>query len=265
MNKKVNKTSNFIKNKFDFVLFIVVLVLLATGIVMVLSASAPTSLAENGKSYTYVVRQLIFGIVGVIAMIIISKIDYHIYKKFYWPAYIVANILLILVIVPGLGSNSSGATRWLELGPLRFQPSEVAKVLLIIFYAGYLADHKSEITDFWRGFIRPLAFLIPPFLILFFVQNHLSVCIVIAAIVGVMMIAAGIRMLYVWITGAVGIAGIAGLLVYMQAKDAGGFRLSRILSFLDPWSDPTGDGWQVIQSFYAIGSGGLFGVGLRRK
>ena len=152
-----------------------------------------------------------------------------------------------------------------ERRPVQFQPSEVTKVLLIVFYAGYLADHKSEITDFWKGFVKPLLFLLPPFAILFFVQNHLSVCIVIAAIVGVMMIAAGIRMLFVWATCGIGAVGVTGLLLIMQAKDSGGFTLSRILSFLDPWSDPTGDGWQVIQSFYAIGSGGLFGVGQRRK
>lgn len=264
MKQRVSKTNNFIKNKFDFILFTVVIVLLALGIIMVLSASAPTSLAENGKSYTYAVRQLIFAIIGVTAMIIISKIDYHIYKKFYWPAYIVSIVILLLVLVPGLGSGANGATRWIKW-PVQFQPSEVTKVLLIVFYAGYLADHKSEITDFWKGFVKPLLFLLPPFAILFFVQNHLSVCIAIAAIVGVMMIAAGIRMLFVWATCGIGAVGVTGLLLIMQAKDSGGFRLSRILSFLDPWSDPTGDGWQVIQSFYAIGSGGLFGVGLRRK
>src|SRR5699024_2008053 len=107
---------------------------------------------------------------------------------------------------------------------VQFQPSEVTKVLLIVFYAGYLADHKSEITDFWKGFVKPLLFLLPPFAILFFVQNHLSVCIVIAAIVGVMMIAAGIRMLFVWATCGIGAVGVTGLLLIMQAKDSGGFR-----------------------------------------
>ena len=95
MKQRVSKANNFINNKFDFILFTVVIVLLATGIVMVLSASAPTSLAENGKSYTYAVRQLGFAVLGVTAMIIISKIDYHIYKKFYWPAYIVSVVILL--------------------------------------------------------------------------------------------------------------------------------------------------------------------------
>ena len=149
MKQRVSKTNNFIKNKFDFILFTVVIVLLALGIIMVLSASAPTSLAENGKSYTYAVRQLIFAIIGVTAMIIISKIDYHIYKKFYWPAYIVSIVILLLVLVPGLGSGANGATRWIKW-PVQFQPSEVTKVLLIVFYAGYLAEAVT-LTAIVRG------------------------------------------------------------------------------------------------------------------
>ena len=109
---------------FDFILFITVLILLAMGIVMVLSASSPKSLAESGSSYSYVTRQAIFAVIGIILMLIISKIDYKIYEKFAGIAYI--GSIIILAIVPIIGSSTKGATRWLDLGFIRFQPSEIA-------------------------------------------------------------------------------------------------------------------------------------------
>ena len=199
-------------------------------------------------------------------MFIISKIDYRFYKKFYWPAYIASCVILLLVVVPGLGASEGGATRWVRFpGIGQFQPSELTKIGLIIFYAGYLADHKNELKDFWKGFVKPLCFLIPPIAILFFVQNHLSASLIIAAISCIMMIIAGTRMLYFVLSGVLGGCGIGALLFYKLNFGGGSgenFRLDRIISFLDPWKDKLGDGWQVIQSLYAIGSGGLFGAGL---
>lgn len=138
---------------------------------------------------------------------------------------------------------------------------------MIIFYAGYLSDHKEELRDFKKGFVKPLVFLLPPVLIALVIQNHLSVGLVMGAITVVMMIMAGCRMSHFIFAGLVG-GGLGGgaLTLYMLSKgDAAGsssFRLDRILSFMDPWADPTGTGWQAIQSLYAIGSGGLFGAGL---
>lgn len=196
-------------------------------------------------------------------MIAISKIDYRIYKKLYKVAYILSIIFLALVVVPKIGVEVKGARRWINLGFGRFQPSELAKIGLIVFYAAYLSDHRTELNSFWNGFIKPLIYLIPPIAILFFIQDHLSASIIIIGIVSIMMLMAGSRLKYFLTAGiAGGTAGVLGMLMLAQATGKGGFRLARLTTFLDPWADATGDGWQVIQGLYAIGSGGLFGVGL---
>lgn len=201
MQKKVKKISNFVNNQFDFMLCITVLLLLALGIVMVLSASAPASIAEGKGSYSYVSKQAVFAVIGIVLMFFISKIDYRFYKKYYWTVYFISWIILLLVVIPGLGLNVNGATRWINLGFIQFQPSEITKIGMIIFYSGYLTDHKNELKSPINGFIKPLAFLIPPIGILFIVQNHLSVSIVIASVTSIMMLMAGARVLYFAIVG----------------------------------------------------------------
>lgn len=247
----------------DFILCITLFLLLALGIIMVLSASAPSALSMYSNSYYYVIRQVAYAAVGIILMFIISKIDYRIYKKFYKIAYWVSLIMLSLVIMPVIGSGAKGATRWLDFGFVRFQPSEIAKIGLIIFYAGYLSEHRTELGSFKDGFVKPLLYLLPPVGVLFFLQDHLSASIIIIAIVSIMMIMAGSKVKYFLTSGlGLGIAGIAGMFMLAQITGKGDFRLARLTTFLNPWADATGDGWQVIQGLYAIGSGGLFGVGL---
>lgn len=263
MPKKEKKVLNTSQKPFDFTLCIVIFLLLALGIVMVLSASAPSSLSTTGNSYTYVIKQAGFATLGIVLMLIISKIDYRIYKKFYKLAYVASIIALVSVVIPGIGVNVKGATRWIDLGFGSFQPSELAKIGLIVFYAGYLTEHKNDLGFFWKGCIKSFCFLVPPIAILFFLQDHLSASVVIISIVSIMMIMAGTRLkhfLTLGITG--GSVAIAGMLILATATDKGSFRLARLTTFLDPFADITGDGWQVVQSLYAIGSGGLFGVGL---
>lgn len=264
MKKKEKKVAKFTNQPFDFILCIVIFILLALGIVMVLSASAPSALAETGKTYIYAGRQLMFGILGIVAMFIISKIDYHILKKFYWPIYFASWIILLFVLVKGLGIESGGAKRWVAIPGLgQFQPSELTKIGLIIFYAGYLTDHKNELKDFWKGFVKPLAFLLPPIAVLFVIQNHLSASLIIGMISCIMMIMAGSRLLHFIIAGISGAGGIGAYLIYkLNSGGDSNFRITRIISFLNPFEDKLGSGWQVVQSLYAIGSGGLFGVGL---
>ena len=262
-NKTKKKFSKFANNQLDFILLITVILLLSLGLIMVLSASSPTSLAETGDdSYSYFSKQAIFAVVGIIFMLIISKIDYRYWKKFYKIAYIVSIILLLMVVIPKIGVEAGGAKRWINLG-VQFQPSEVAKIGLIIFYASYLTDHKDELKDFKKGFLKPLAYLIPVVLILILIQDHLSATIIIVLVVGIMMLVAGVKMRY-FATCGTGIATLGVAALYLMAKytNKGAFRFARLTSFLNPWADKQGDGWQVIQSLYAIGSGGLFGVGL---
>ncbi len=262
MGKRIKKVSNFVNNQFDFVLCITVLVLLAMGIIMILSASAPSALSTTGNSYTYVKKQFAFAIVGLVLMFILSKIDYRFYKKYYWPIYFASWLVLLLVLVPGIGHSVKGATRWVNLGFTQFQPSELTKIGLIIFYAGYLADHKSELTDFVKGFVKPLCFVIPPIAILFLVQNHLSVSLIIIIITISMMVMAGCRLKYFGASGGVGLLGIGSIVGVIQMSGKGGFRLDRIATYFNPWADAQGTGYQMVQSLYAIGSGGFFGVGL---
>ncbi|HJJ13784.1 MAG TPA: FtsW/RodA/SpoVE family cell cycle protein [Clostridiaceae bacterium] len=202
-SNKVKKVSKFVNNQFDFLLCITVLLLLSLGVIMVLSASAPSALSETGSSYTYVRKQATFAIIGIVLMFIISKIDYRFYKKYYWIVYFVSWTMLLLVIVPGIGRNVKGATRWINLGFGQFQPSEITKIGLIIFYAGYLSDHKDELNSFFKGFVKPFLFLVPPVGILFVVQNHLSVSLVIISVTATMMLMAGARVLHFAICGGV--------------------------------------------------------------
>ena len=262
MTKNKKTVPNFINNQFDFILFVIIIILLSLGIVMVLSASAPSAIAESGNSYSYVIKQLKAAILGIILMLIISKIDYRIYKKFYKAIYWISVLILLPVLIPGLGSSSNGATRWIDLKFIQFRPWERTKIGLIVFYAGYLADHKSELKSFGKGFVKPLIYILPPIAILYFVQNHLSASVVIGAVTCVMMIMAGCRLLYFVIAGLIGALVMTVGIIALQATGKGGFRIKRIMSFMDPWADATEVGWQAVQGLYAIGSGGLFGVGL---
>lgn len=267
MQKKGKNIRNASGKQIDFILLVVIILLLSLGIIMVLSASAPSALSETGNSYTYVTKQAIFAVLGFGVIFFFSKFDYRIFKKFYWVIYWISVGILLLVLIPGLKSSANGATRWINLGFMQFQPSELTKVGMIIFYAGYLSDHKNELRDFKKGFLKPLMFLIPPVAIAYVFQNHLSVCLVMGAITCVMMIMAGCKLSHFILSGlSAGGLGGGALALFLatkgQSAGAESFRIDRILNFMDPWQDPTGTGWQAIQSLYAIGSGGLFGVGL---
>lgn len=257
--KKKNK--DFSKEPIDFILLITVFIMLSLGIIMVMSASSPTSIAETGKSYSYVKTQAISAILGIILMFVISKINYKIYKRFYKVIYI--GIIILLASVAVIGKDVGGAKRWIDLGFISFQPSELAKIGLIIFYAALLTDNRQELGKMCKGFFYPLLFLLPIIAILIGVQNHLSATLLIVMIVSIMMLMAGTKLRYFLTWGTAGAtAGGLGLLMYAKLTGKGSFRINRLVTFLDPFKDTKGDGWQVIQSLYAIGSGGLFGVGL---
>ena len=268
MQKKIKRVSKFANNQFDFILCVTIILLLALGIVMVLSASAPSSLSTTGNSYTYVKKQLAFAAVGLFVMFFISKIDYRAYKKWYWYVYIIGCLVLLLVVIPGLGYSVNGATRWIKIGGTQFQPSEITKPCMILFLAGYLADHKEKIQSAKEGFIFPIVFFLIPAAILFIFQNHLSVSLVIAFITVVMMFIAGCRIKHFIILGLIAIAfigfifGIVGIKNSNNDNEEKNFRVNRLTSFMNPWEDPLGTGYQTIQSLYAIGSGGMFGLGL---
>lgn len=237
--KNVKKTK---LNPCDFTLCVAVALLLALGIVMVLSASSPSSLAIEGSSYTYVIRQLQSAILGVALMIIISRIDYKIYRnrKIYMSAYIISVLILLLVLVPNIGVSVNGARRWINLG-IQFQPSEITKIGLIIFFAAILTENKDKLKKLSTGFFAPLALCMIPVLILVLVQNHLSVTIVIIGVVSIMMLMAGSRFSHFAIFGTIGATfGVIGLLAMSKITGQGDFRIARMTSFLNPWADAQG-------------------------
>ena len=253
--KKEKSFSSFVDNPIDFTLVITILLLLSIGLIMVLSASSPSALSESGNSYSYFSKQLIFAVLGIFAMMFISKIDYRFYQKFYKHAWVISLILLALVLVAGRTVN--GAKRWIYLTEtLSFQPSELVKLLMIIFYAGILVKNRDELKLYSKGFIKHIC-LLAPIIGLLLLEPHFSASVVIIGICSIMMIMAGCKFWHFLVTG--GVVGIPAM-IFLIIKEP--YRLQRVITFLDPWQDATDTGWQVIQSLYAIGSGGLFGVGL---
>ena len=263
--KSVKGFSSFLNNPVDFTLVITVLLLLSIGLVMVLSASSPTALQETGdNSYTYFVKQLFFAVLGLIGMYFASKVDYRIYQRFYKQAWWLSFALLLAVLL--IGSDAKGAKRWIDLGFTTFQPSEIVKFLMIVFYAGILVKNRNELGKFWKGLVKHVLFLVP-IIVLLLLEPHLSTSMVIIITCCIMIIVAGCKFWQAFLAGVVGggaIGSAATILFFVSEAFQSRFQyaVTRITTFLDPWKDATGDGWQVIQSLYAIGSGGLFGAGL---
>ena len=263
--KEVRGFSSFLNNQIDFTLLITILLLLSIGLIMVLSASAPSSLQKYGNSYKFFEKQLIFAVAGVIAMWFISKIDYRIYQRFYWLAYGVS--ILLLVAVLAFGSESHGAKRWIEITKsLSFQPSEIVKFLMIVFYAGILVRNRDTLGKYFKGLVLHVA-LLAPVILLLLLEPHVSTSMVIIITCCIMMIMAGCKFWQFLATGFVGICAGGGIatVLYLASewfRNKFQYIVTRFITFTDPWKDATDSGWQIIQSLYAIGSGGLFGAGL---
>ena len=264
--RKIKGFSSFLNNPVDFTLVITVLLLLSLGLVMLLSASAPKSMQESadGNSYTYFARQLFFAVAGIIAMLGISRFDYRFFKKFYKLAYVASIVLLIMVLL--IGTESHGAKRWINLGFTTFQPSELVKICMIIFYAGILVKNRDDLGKFGKGLVKHVLFLVP-IIILLALEPHISTTMVIVITCCVMLIMAGCKFWQFVLSGIVagGVGGTVATILYFTNdwfQEKFQYIVTRFITFLDPWQNATGDGWQVIQSLYAIGSGGLFGVGL---
>ncbi len=241
----------------DFILLVTTLILLSLGVIMVLSASAPYALNRYNDSYFFAKDQLIYAIVGVVAMLIISNIDYRIYKRFAKIGLVIGIGLILAVFIPGLGVTRSEATRWLNIGFTTFQPSELTKLSVILFFSAILSEKKYQEKmqkSFW-GFCMFL--LVPGAITLILLkQPHMSAAIVILVISFAIMFVAGCKLKHLFTLLPFGIAGVVGMIAMAP------YRLDRLKYWLNPWSDIKGDGWQLVQSLMAIGSGGIFGLGL---
>lgn len=241
---------------FDMVLFVTISILLGLGIIMILSASSHLGDLKYGSPYYFFVRQIIWALIGTAIMLFISRIDYKLYRKYAKLIFVVAIGLLALVLVPGVGSGEiRGAKRWINLGFMDFQPSEAAKLATIIFLSASLSKNYKKLNNFWSGFL-PNFVWVGIVCALLYLEPHYSALALIFGISVILIFTAGAKIKHFIICMlAVLPLGIAGIAV-------SNYRLDRIFGFLDPWSDPLGSGWQVIQSLYAIGSGGIFGLGL---
>ncbi|MFC5703596.1 stage V sporulation protein E [Cohnella faecalis] len=229
--------------------------ILAIGVVMVYSASAVAAFHDYGDPYYYVKRQLIFAALGVVAMFVTMNVDYHMLRKWALPALLVCFGLLLLVLVPGIGNVRGGARSWLGIGSFGIQPSEFMKLAMILFLARLLSERQQLMPSFARGLLPPLGILGTAFGLIMLQPDLGTGAVMIGAALLVIYVA-GAKLSHLGGLALVGAAGFGALIA------AAPYRLLRITAFLDPWQDPLGAGYQSIQSLYAIGPGGLVGLGL---
>ena len=225
------------------------------GLLMIYSSSSIWSIYKFGNSYHYLIYQGIFVIIGITLIIVLSKIDYHIYYKLSTKLLIISLILLILVLIPGIGIIRNGSRSWFGIGGLGIQPSEFTKLSLIIFVSKYLERSNRFIKDYKQGVIPILVVLLLVFGLIMLEPDFGTGMIIVVSVIALLFIA-GVNMKFFLILGGVGVIGIILLIIVAP------YRMDRITSFLNPWSDPLGTGFQIIQSLYSIGPGGLLGTGL---
>lgn len=244
------------RGKMDFPLLVSIILLLCIGIIMVSSASSYSALSKYDDSNFFLVKQLGFAIVGFIAMIVISTIDYKKYKKVSYLFYGLNLILMILVLTP-LGVSVNGAKRWLGIGDFfRFQPSEIMKIALVLATATYVSCNYKKLNS-WKGYIVPAIFLFAVGVVMY-LQDHLSGMIVMIVASVSIIFSSGIKLKWKVIIPIM-IVGIALVGVFLFSDE---YRLSRVTAFLHPEEDIRGTNWQAAQSLYALGSGEIFGLGL---
>lgn len=242
--------------KMDITFLSFVLILLTTGLVMLFSASYVYSLEYYDNSYHFISRQAIFGLAGVGIMLVVSRIDYHIWRKFAWVFFgIIILILFILLIIPPMVQNMD-VKRWLVIGPINFQPSELAKFAIILLFSSLIAANYKQMKNI--GFIALLIAILGITCVLIVLEPHLSATVLVFSIGMVLLIVGGLPKIYMVIGGiatAVGgvIFALSGAISYVS---------DRLAYWIDPWSDATGKGFQTIQSLLAIGSGNILGRGI---
>ncbi|MDE6397687.1 MAG: putative lipid II flippase FtsW, partial [Clostridiales bacterium] len=255
MRAKNNKLlSSAPRGTFDFVLTAVTVALVLFGIVMVYSASSYNAAVNYGNRFFYMFKQIVGAILGFAAMFALSFTDYHILQKLRYVILGISVILLVLVFVPGVGVESYGARRWINLPFFTMQASEIAKFGFIIFTASYMAKHHKKMTTFTG--ILPVLGVGGLICLLIILEPNMSITICVVLLMFSMLFIGGAKIRH-FILLALPVAAMVPLLIIAEP-----YRLKRMLAFIDPWAAPLGEGYQLIQSFYSLGSGGLFGLGL---
>ncbi len=237
------------------ILIFLVAVLLGVGLLMIYSSSTTCARDRYGDSYYFLKRQLIWIGLGFLVFLVASRVDYHWLGTKSRLFLILGGLLLAAVLVPGIGRRSGGAQRWFYLAGFGFQPSELVKYILVIYLADLLSRNQERLEDFKKGFLPPLI-----------VIGGLSGLVILQPDLGSAVSFAGIGLLMLFLAGArlphllsLGLASLPVLVVLISQSD---YRRQRILAFINPWADPKGSGFQIIQSLIALGSGGLSGLGL---
>ena len=225
------------------------------GLVMVMSASSVVALDDYGSSWYFVLRQAAWAAAGVVALVVIARVDYHRWRRVAGPFLMASLVLLALVLVPGIGVGANGATRWIGVGPLTIQPSEMAKLALLLWVADLLARRAAHMSN-TRATLRPVIVVLAATATLVMLQPNLGTTLVIA----------GIALALCFVGGAPGVP-LAGWTAFGLAAATGlalaaPYRRARVLTFLDPWADPMDKGYQNIQSMVGLASGGVAGSGL---
>lgn len=231
------------------------LILNIIGLLMIYSSSSVWAEYKFGDSFRYLKFQAIFMIVGLVIIKIISKIDMNFIKKKANLLLFICLALIVLVLIPGIGKVRNGSRSWFGIGSLGIQPSEFMKIALIIFTAKYLENNKREMKNIKSGVLPILGLTIIIFGLIM-LEPDLGTGTIITVTIIAMLFVSGVKMNFFAFMGILGLLGITGLIIIAP------YRVNRILSFIDPWKDPLGTGFQIIQSLYAIGPGSLFGLGL---
>ncbi|HCO19420.1 MAG TPA: putative lipid II flippase FtsW [Tissierellales bacterium] len=244
------------KKSVDFYILIAAVALVFIGIIMVYSSSWPEGTVRYGDGFHYAKRHLMWAVVGICGMLVMMNLDYKIWRKYSLHIYILSVILGLLIFTP-LGLELKGGRRWIDIGFTTLMPSDALKLGSIIFFAAFLDRKKDKVSSFVNGFI-PAAGIIGFTAALIYFQKDLSTTITLLATLFSMYFVAGMHL------SVIAIAGTGAYFFWQYAINSEGneYRLRRILAFRDPFADKLGDGWQAVQSLYALGSGGLLGVGL---
>lgn len=243
------------RHRIDTPLLVTLIGLCVFGLLMLLSASSPLGYQKFNDSWYFFRHQLLFGVLpGSILFLLLSRIEYRIWKPFAGACLCASIILLILVYVPGLGLKFGGADRWVELGPLRFQPSEFVKVTFLVYLAAWLDARRTQVKSVSEGLL-PFVIAVSLIAVLLILQPNTGSMSVIVGSAALLYLVAGAPLGWFALIGAAGALSIA-LLIKLTP-----YRAARFMTFLHPELDPKGIGYHINQAYLAIGSGGLFGVG----
>ena len=244
--------------KLNILLLIIVTIMALYGIIMIYSASSVWAQYKFNDAFHFAKYQFIFFIISFLCMLIVKKIDYNLYKRHSNKILLLSLILLILVLIPGIGTLRNGSRSWFKIGPFGLQPSEIAKVSLIIFLSKYLEKNQNNLSNIKKS-ILPVLGIIFLFFGLIMLEPDFGTGMVIVLSLMLILFISGVKLKFFASLGILGILGIAGLIIIAP------YRLKRIISFLNPWSDPLGSGYQIIQSLYAIGPASLLGLGFGKS